>query len=300
MSPKVEIRESAIHGRGMFAASPLTAGEVVVVWGGALVYVEAAELARAEGKLVMQLDDNLYSVEERGEDRTYFMNHSCDPNVWMTDAVTLAARRSIPTGEELTVDYALFEAAEDFTAAWECACGSNVCRKQVTGRDWRRPALQERYVGHFLPLIARRIVRMGDPTATRVAGVMIRDGRVLLVHRSPSKRFYPDVWDLFGGHVEAGESPEEALRREAREELGIEVRVARWLGQIHDPVEPAAVDVYAVSSWEGEPVNAAPEEHTQVRWFGAGELPASAALDAYGALLVTALRGVGREGVPRW
>ncbi len=105
----------------------------------------------------MQLDDNLYSVEERGDDRTYFMNHSCDPNVWMTDAVTLVARRGIPTGEELTVDYALFEADEGFTAKWTCACGSNLCRKRVTGRDWRRPDLQERYAGHFLPLIARRI-----------------------------------------------------------------------------------------------------------------------------------------------
>ena len=82
------------------------------------------------------------------------------------------------------------------------------------------------------------------------------------VYRSPSKRHYPDVWDLFGGHVEAGESPEEALRREAREELGIEVLATTWLGQIHDPIEPAVVQVYAVAS---EPVNAAPEEHTEVR-----------------------------------
>ena len=132
-------------------------------------------------------------------------------------------------------------------------------------------------------------MRTGDSAATRVAGAVVRDGMVVLVHRSPSKRFYPDVWDLFGGHVEAGEFPEQALRREAREELGIEVLAARYLGQIYDPVEPAPVDVYAVSSWEGKPVNAAPEEHTEVRWFGAGELPESAALDAYGTLLATAL-----------
>lgn len=63
----------------------------------------------------MQLDDNLYSVEERGADETYFTNHSCDPNVWMMNAVTLGTRRCIPTGEELTVDYALFEAVGNFT-----------------------------------------------------------------------------------------------------------------------------------------------------------------------------------------
>ena len=37
-----------------------------------------------------------------------------------------------------------------------------------------------------------------------VAGAVIRDDTVLLVHRSPSARFWPDVWDLFGGHVNEG------------------------------------------------------------------------------------------------
>ena len=94
---------------------------------------------------------------------------------------------------------------------------------------------------------------------------------------------------MFGGHVGGGESLEEALHREAREELGIEVLALRWLGQIYDRVEPAVVHVYSVSSCEGEPVNAAPEEHTEVRWFGAGELPRSEGLDAYRALVVMAL-----------
>ena len=128
-----------------------------------------------------------------------------------------------------------------------------------------------------------------DSAVTCVAGAVIKDGRVLLVHRSPSRRFYPDVWDLFGGHVDEGECLEGALSREAREELGIKVLVLKWLGQIYDPVEPAVVHVYAVLSWEGEPVNATPEEHTEVRWFGAGELPESEGMDAYRALVVTAL-----------
>ena len=47
--------------------------------------------------------------------------------------------------------------------------------------------------------------------------------------------------------------------------------------------------VYAVESWEGEPVNAAPEEHTEVRWFGAAELLELEGPDAYRALIVAAL-----------
>ena len=68
VSPKVKIRESRVHGWGMFAISSFNAGEIVAIWGGTVADREAAERARAEGKLVMQIDDNLYSVEERGED----------------------------------------------------------------------------------------------------------------------------------------------------------------------------------------------------------------------------------------
>lgn len=125
--------------------------------------------------------------------------------------------------------------------------------------------------------------------AVRVEGILIRDDGVLLVRRSPCKRVFPDRWDLFGGHVEQGESLEEALHREAREELGIEVLALDWLGHRYDPVEPAEVHLYVVRSWVGEPLNAAPEEHTDVRWFSKGELPASDALDLYRELVVATL-----------
>ncbi len=41
-------------------------------------------------------------------------------------------------------------------------------------------------------------------------------------HRSPERRWFPDVWDLPGGHVEPGEDERTALRRELREEVGVE------------------------------------------------------------------------------
>ena len=165
VNPKVEIGPSPLHGQGMFAVSRVTEGETVVIWGGSLVGKEEADRARADGKVVMQLEDGLYSVEERGEDATYFTNHSCDPNVWMAGAVTLTARRDIEPGEELTVDYALFEAYEGFVGTWECVCGSTACRGRVTGRDWQIPELRRRYAGHFLPLVARRIERLEECTA---------------------------------------------------------------------------------------------------------------------------------------
>jgi 8-oxo-dGTP diphosphatase len=53
-----------------------------------------------------------------------------------------------------------------------------------------------------------------------VAGLLRRRGRALMVHRSPQRRWYPDAWDLPGGHVQIGEVPRLALARELREEMG--------------------------------------------------------------------------------
>ena len=60
-----------------------------------------------------------------------------------------------------------------------------------------------------------------------VAGVLRREGRVLLSRRIRGA----DVgrWEFPGGKLERGETPEQALRRELREELGIEVQVGAAL-----------------------------------------------------------------------
>ena len=119
-----------------------------------------------------------------------------------------------------------------------------------------------------------------------VADALIRDGKILLVRRSPLRRFYPGVWDLFGGHIEGEESAEDALRREALEELRVEIESFHVLGTIYDLVESAEITVFAVLGWKGEPVNAAPDEHSEISWFESERLPCSIALDGYGELAV--------------
>lgn len=134
LNPKIEIRPSRTHGRGLFARVPIAKGEVVVVWFAGSGY-----------------------VRKSGEDPSYFRNHSCDPNTWMKDEVTSTARRNIKANEELTIDYATYIANENHTIIQECLCGSVKCRKRITGRDWKRPVLQDQYKGHFLPIINKRI-----------------------------------------------------------------------------------------------------------------------------------------------
>lgn len=109
-----------------------------------------------------------------------------------------------------------------------------------------------------------------------VVAALVRDGRVLLVHRSPSREAYPGVWDLPGGHIEAGESELAALARELHEELGVDVvpssavHLCRWDAGHQEPVHLSA---WLVGDWEGTPVNAAPDEHDDLRWFGPEALP---------------------------
>lgn len=155
-SHKIEIRESMI-GKGMFAKRPIKAGEVVVIWGGETFNTHDAKEAEKEGKLIMQWGEDLWTVEDAGDDDTYFINHSCDSNLWMEGISTLTARRDIQKDEELTADYALWEADESDIKPWKCKCGSPLCRHTITGQDYKIPELQKRYKGHFSELINSRI-----------------------------------------------------------------------------------------------------------------------------------------------
>jgi scyllo-inositol 2-dehydrogenase (NADP+) len=61
------------------------------------------------------------------------------------------------------------------------------------------------------------------PAPAVAALIELPDGRYLLQRRDPLPQiFYPDHWGCFGGAIECGEMPEEALRRELREELGVD------------------------------------------------------------------------------
>ena len=109
-----------------------------------------------------------------------------------------------------------------------------------------------------------------------VTGALVENGAVLLVHRRPTKRVFPDVWDLPGGQVEAGESELQALAREMREELGVHIDAesASPLGVLHtgSGEDAAHVGVWQIGDWAGSPANHAPDEHDDIAWVGISEL----------------------------
>ena len=100
-------------------------------------------------------------------------------------------------------------------------------------------------------------------------GLLVRDGRVLLGKRTSAVRF-AGMWNAFGGHLVPCEEPSQALVRELREELDIEVFGPRFLG-IYEDVDPTSKEVFRhylflVTRWSGE-VRIADEEHSEIRWF---------------------------------
>jgi 8-oxo-dGTP diphosphatase len=106
----------------------------------------------------------------------------------------------------------------------------------------------------------------------RVAcALLIRENRVFLAHRSPAKAWFPDVWDLPGGHLEAGESSAQALVRELREELGVDIAAPEGHPLVTHRSADLVLSVWLVEAWRGDIANAAPEEHDAIGWFTLAE-----------------------------
>ena len=168
LHPDVEVRASHIEGKGLFALAPIPAGTVVSRMGGRLATnaelqaaFDAAALDPARPYIdTYTVDDDLHLILPPRRPNGYG-NHSCDPNLWWTGPYTLAARRSIEPGEELTNDYATSTAIAGFSM--DCACGASLCRAVVTGNDWQRPDLQRRYGEHWTPALLNRIPASRPP-----------------------------------------------------------------------------------------------------------------------------------------
>jgi hypothetical protein len=157
-SPKTEARPSPIHGRGLFARAAIAAGEIVAVKGGhVLTAARWAALEPALGPAEIQIADDLVIApvdREHRDGSMLFTNHSCDPNLSIQGQIVLVATRDIVPGEELTIDWAT---TDDGDYTLECRCGSSRCRRVVTGKDWMKPELQERYRGWFCWFLERKI-----------------------------------------------------------------------------------------------------------------------------------------------
>ena len=105
-----------------------------------------------------------------------------------------------------------------------------------------------------------------------VVGVIVRDGKMLCVQRSEhSKEYISLQWEFPGGKVEVGESRHEALVREIREELAVDVLVLDLLITVEHtyPDFHLVMHSYTCSIAKGEPVL---KEHVASKWLRVEEL----------------------------
>jgi 8-oxo-dGTP diphosphatase len=109
-----------------------------------------------------------------------------------------------------------------------------------------------------------------------VGAVIIQDESILLGKRAADRGLCPNVWDVFGGHIESGESHQQALERELVEELGIVPTGYRYLETVSapSPTEGDRIEchLYLVTEWNGTPTNRQPQEHSEIGWFRFGEV----------------------------
>ena len=158
-SPKTEVRQSKIHGRGLFARADIAKGEIVAVKGGHIVDRKTLRerITPRLGPVEIQIGQDLFIAPVTDEERELSMlysNHSCNPNLGVRGEITFVAMRDIRVGEELTHDWAM---TDDDDYSVECKCGAPNCRKILTGKDWQRADLQTRYAGYFSAYLARKI-----------------------------------------------------------------------------------------------------------------------------------------------
>ena len=133
----------------------------------------------------------------------------------------------------------------------------------------------------------------GTPISVAVA-LLLKDGCVLMGERRTDK-IYPLHWEFPGGKLEADETAVQALRRELREELDIDIMDAEeWFSEVATYSNGITYDIsyFLVREWKGEVYN---REFNQVGWINSELLPTLQHLSGNANILDR----LSREGIPR-
>lgn len=150
-------------GRGLFATRFFQKGEPLGRFGGLLIPADAIDAYIAEiGPYGLQVHDDWYLCPNDPSEvvRLGAINHSCEPNVGLGDAITLVAMKDIDGSAdapaELLIDYALTGSpAGGFDG---CQCRTSSCRGRVRRGDWQIEDLQNRFPDYFPPF-KKRLIR---------------------------------------------------------------------------------------------------------------------------------------------
>ena len=103
-----------------------------------------------------------------------------------------------------------------------------------------------------------------------IAGIVERDGRILIARRKKDDPL-KNKWEFPGGKLESHESPEECLKRELMEELGIEIEVGDFFCSSSYRYRHVTVELsfYRVASFTGEIML---NDHQEIKWVSPAEM----------------------------
>ncbi len=134
------VRNSKIHGKGVFAKRPIRKGTRIIEYTGKIISIKEADKIGPQmidghpHTMLFTVDDKRVIDGNTGGDAKY-VNHSCSPNCetvqYEDDKIYIESLRSIPKGEELTYDYHLIvegKITDKVIKEYICYCGSPKCR----------------------------------------------------------------------------------------------------------------------------------------------------------------------------
>jgi len=146
----LEIRKTNGRGMGVFASRRLAAGTKVFEYRGRPRWIW--EIPKRRWEHCFQVGYDKYLVPRAGS-IGWYINHSCDPNCWISGRRSVVTMRDARRGEELTFDYSTNVGWDGFAMA--CRCGKGNCRKVITSYSMLDGDLKIKYRGHVSPFLLK-------------------------------------------------------------------------------------------------------------------------------------------------
>jgi len=162
-SENFRIAASPVHGRGLWCLHPRRAGEPVFVVRGRRVRLHFEDGHHPHW---IGVGWECWLAPERGNPMR-FTNHSCDPNVIVTEGLVVVALEDIRAGSEILLDYSTTEVDPDWW--FRCGCGSPRCRGTVRSFTRLPEDLRTRYAPHLPAEFLKAAQKVEGSTARKPA-----------------------------------------------------------------------------------------------------------------------------------
>lgn len=146
-SRKIQVRQSGVHGKGVFALKDIPKGETIIEYVGEIISAQEAEDRHPHDPkdpnhtFYFQIDDDRVIDALYGGNSSRWINHCCTPNCKpevVEGRVFIKAKKHIAAGEELNYDYGLIidePITKKLIAQYPCWCGSSKCRNTLLAKN---------------------------------------------------------------------------------------------------------------------------------------------------------------------